>query len=218
MILKPYIVRPGDYLTQLAYRFGFNADEVWQDAKNAKLKDLRPNPDILVPGDILFIPDAPAENLPIQSGTTNPYVADVPHVEVVLIFMEGDKPMANEPCEIGGLGEADPTASPPSTDGDGKLTLNVPVLVREVSVRFPKKRNRDYLFHVGDMDPITETSGVRKRLCNLGYLPRVPDDTTEEDDEHLKQVLAFFQSNNGLNPTGEIDDPTRQILSDLHQM
>jgi len=55
--MQPYIIKQGDYLALLAYTFGFDANIVWNDPTNADLQKLRPDPNILFPGDVLNIPD-----------------------------------------------------------------------------------------------------------------------------------------------------------------
>ncbi len=74
--MEPYVVRQGDHLAKLAYQFNFDANIVWNDPKNANLRQVRPNSNILSPGDVLYIPDQvpPAlQNLAV--GTTNTFVA-----------------------------------------------------------------------------------------------------------------------------------------------
>ena len=56
MTMKPYVIKQGDYLTRIAHRLGFVANEVWNDPKNAELKALRSDPDTLKSGDIVFVP------------------------------------------------------------------------------------------------------------------------------------------------------------------
>jgi hypothetical protein len=211
--MMPYIVRQGDYLAKLAFVLGFDADEVWNDPKNADLKTLRPNPNILAPGDILYVPEKkPDDGLPIEKGADNNYSAPVPKVEVVLVFRSDDQPLANEPCEVLGLDGADP-----STDADGKLTLKIPVTIRQVSVHFTGP-DLTYDIRVGDMDPHTEDSGVKKRLANLGFFPQTSRRNPDiDEDEMLGAALSLFQKANGLEPTGKIDDATRKALIDGHQ-
>ena len=210
--MTPYIVRPGDYLAKLAFVVGFDADEVWNDPKNADLKALRPDPNILAPGDILYVPEKKQEEgLPIQKGTDNDYSAPVPKVEVVLVFMSNDQPLANEPCEVLGLDGADS-----STDGNGKLTLTIPVTTRQVSVHFTGP-DVTYDVLVGDMDPDTEDSGLKKRLANLGLFTRSAErNPNVGEDEGLGAILAMFQAARGLESTGTIDDATRKALVEAH--
>lgn len=211
----PYIVRPGDYLAKLASVHGFDADEVWTDPSNKELADTRPNPNILEAGDILYIPQAEKEALPIEKGAENNYAAAVPRIEIVLVFTDGDQPLANEPCEVLGLGDSDPDL-PRATNGEGQLTLRVPVVAQEASVHFPK-RDLSFQILVGDMDPASGASGVRKRLMNLGYLPSSTPPGME-DDEVLRIALFAFQSDQGLEATGELDEATRKAIVDRHQL
>jgi peptidoglycan hydrolase-like protein with peptidoglycan-binding domain len=66
---------------------------------------------------------------------------------------------------------------------------------------------------VGGLDPVEETSGVQKRLVNLGHY-RGPVDGEPSVD--LTAAIRAFQSANGLEPTGEPDDATREKLRKVH--
>lgn len=206
--LVPYVVKQGDYLTQLAHDLGFDADAVWNDEKNADLKAKRPDPEMLYPGDVLYVPEKDPTQTGMAQGTTNGYSADVPKVTVTLVLVDGDQPMANEPCEIDGL---DGTTSG-TTDGNGEISFDVPVLVREFNVFFT---NKPYAYRVlvGAMDPAVEVSGVRARLYNLGYYRRAAD---EEDADALKAAISQFQKDNQLEVTGAPDDATRDALVAAH--
>ncbi len=57
--MQPYVIRQGDFLLKLAHKFGFDADSVWSDPSNSALRTLRSDPNILSPGDILYIPTPP---------------------------------------------------------------------------------------------------------------------------------------------------------------
>jgi len=209
--MTPYVVRQGDYLAKLAFVRGFDADEVWNDPKNQALRDLRKNPNILHPGDVLYLPAATQQWLPLQKGTTNQYTAKVPRVTVRLGFKNEEGPMANEPYVVEGL----VPRQEGSTDGGGMLTLRVPLHVREVSVVLTK-HDVEYPVRIGDMDPIDEASGLRKRLQHLGY--RV-DDSERSEDEAMEadgRAIATFQRAQGMVPTGDLDDATKAALVDAH--
>jgi hypothetical protein len=216
--LKPYVVRQGDYLAKLAFVYGFDADDVWSDGKNADLKQSRPDPNVLAPGDVLQIPTAKKEGQPISKGTTNPYTVNVPKVKVELFFKQGDNPLAGEECAVEGLGDPDPGAPPLSTDGGGKLSLDVPVTTREFFVIFPKGESTAIHFYLGDVDPVSENTGVTQRLVNLGYLPAYFDDDPDRMADLVKKAVAAFQAENGIDPSGEVDDATRKALQDEHQV
>ena len=47
----------GDYLTKIAKEHGFSDYRIiWDHAQNKQLKELRKNPNVIYPGDKLFIP------------------------------------------------------------------------------------------------------------------------------------------------------------------
>jgi uncharacterized protein involved in type VI secretion and phage assembly len=216
----PYVVKQGEYLAKLAFVRGFDADDVWNDGKNADLKQKRPDPNVLAPGDVLQIPTAKKEGQPISKGTTNPYTVNIPKVKVDLLFRDGDQPLADRPCEVLGLGAPD-ASLPQTTDGGGKLSLDVPVTTREFFVSFPgqdQKEGTALHYFMGDIDPVDEGSGVTQRLVNLGYLPAYFDDDADRAADLIKNAVAAFQAENGLDPSGVVDDATRKALMDGHQV
>lgn len=203
---KPYVIQQGDYLDKLATQLRFDAKAVWNDGANAELRAKR-KPDQLHPGDVLHIPDTPPRGIPLDCGTLNQYEARVPRVPLHLEFETDGKPNANEACVVEGLG--DPLEL--KTGGDGRLSLSVPVTVRELTVRFVE-RNVAYPVRIGDMDPIDEPSGVTKRLVHLGYLVDEPD----SDPDVVADAVRRFQRRQGLPETGAMDDATKGALVKAH--
>jgi hypothetical protein len=99
-----------------------------------------------------------------------------------------------------------------TTDENGGLDVNVPVHVREIDVTFPTS-GAVYPMSIGEMDPVDESSGVRKRLQNLGYYLFSPGDDVDAAD--ARAILAF-QRAHGLPPTGAMDDATKATLAKDH--
>lgn len=208
--MKPYVVKQGDYLEKIAHALGIDADEVWNDPKNAEIKEKR-DPNLLHPGDILYVPDCKRQWLPLKAGADNLYISKVPRTTIRLAFKDLDEPRANEPYVIRGMGEPEEG----TTDGDGVIEVKVPVHIREIQITFPKARIT-YPVHIGDMDPVGETSGVRKRLQHLGYLWAL--EAGEADDPEAMDRLAIlaFQQDQGLEATGIMDEATRAALANAH--
>ena len=48
-------VMQGDSISSLAMQAGLSWETVWHDVKNAELKALRKNPNVLMPGDMVFL-------------------------------------------------------------------------------------------------------------------------------------------------------------------
>ncbi|HEY6945459.1 MAG TPA: LysM domain-containing protein, partial [Candidatus Acidoferrum sp.] len=66
---ETHIVEQGEHLSQIAKKYGFpDYKIVWDHPENADLKKLRKNPNILFPGDQVFIPDKEEKE---ESGPTD---------------------------------------------------------------------------------------------------------------------------------------------------
>ena len=210
--MRAHVVRQGDYLDQLADALGFDADAVWSAPENADLARRR-DPNLLCPGDVLFVPPTNPPRVAVEAGTANRYVARVPTTRVKLGFEDRSGPLAGERCVIHGLG----APRERTTDGDGWLAIDVPLTARECRVSFPGRR-LVFPVLIGHMDPITEASGVRKRLAHLGYYPAMERREIAAVDAADADRLALlaFQLHQGLLGTGVADDATTAALVREH--
>ncbi|WP_437969979.1 LysM domain-containing protein [Sorangium sp. So ce260] len=213
--MRPYVVRQGDYLTEMAYRRGFSATEVWNHLSNEALRKARSNPDILQPGDVIHLPAAREDwrPLPLTAGGHNRFTARIPSVEIKLVLERADgTAIVDKPFRVDGLG---PEPFESKTDSAGLARFNVPVHVRELDV-FLDGEGLRYRVLVGHMDPVSEPSGVAKRLAHLGYLAPLDLKNIEPSDAMLSEALAVFQAAEGLSITGTLDDATRDALVTAH--
>ena len=207
---QPFVVKQGDHLDKLAFVHGFDADAVWNDGKNAELKAKRKKPSVLLAGDVLHFPRARKTGKPLSKGTTNSYTVDVPKKKVSLTLK--DPRVQSAAYTVRGLGA--PVTG--STSG-GAFSVDVPVYVREIVVSFDDIPLL-YDVRIGDLDPITEPSGVRQRLEHLGFRPPTGGaaGTAEETADADSEAIAAFQTSQGLDATGAIDDATRSALASAH--
>ena len=204
----PYVVCQGDHLRTIAMRFGLEPAKLWDDPKNARLKDLRGDGDVLHPGDLLYVPTKKPTGQPLRARTKNRYRAKIPTMPVALTLSDADGPLADQPYEVRGLrlreGEPPPTGT---TDGDGRVSLELPVDTRLVEFYLPK-RHIIVRVKVGDMDPIDEETGVVKRLMNVGVFSK----GTHPARADIAAGLCAYQQRRGLRVTGRLDQRTRDEL------
>ncbi len=211
--MRPYVVKQGDYLRRLAHERGFQPDVVWEHAANKDLRERRDNPEILAPGDILYVPAPDALAHPIEPASVNRYRAKRERAPVNLKLMNGTAPLANARCRVIGAAAAPIDAS---TDGDGMLSLEAPLHVPSLRLEFADA-GLTFTVKLGHIDPITEVSGVRQRLTNLGFAGLDGDDFDDGwDDPRVIYSLKVFQREQGLDVTGEMSDATRDALRRLH--
>jgi hypothetical protein len=209
--MMPHIIRQGEYLDKLAFLKGFDADEVWNAPDNADLRARRDNPNLLCPGDILYLPKPEPKSRPIRAGVTNSYVAEVPLVSVRVVLLEDGAPLADEVFAVDGLS----TEQSGTTAADGSVTFEAPITAREVSIILPN-RNLAYQVRIGDLDPSVEAAGVAMRLSHLGYYGWFPDLDESVDAEAHRRAIAQFQVDAGLPPTGEHAGETIDALIGKH--
>lgn len=162
--VRPYIVRQGDYLTEIASVVGGNEADIWEATQNQSLRDAGRTRSLLAPGDVLYVPDEPRAAIPLVQGGDNRLTGVVPRTTVELRFEDADGPCAGWACRIEGpFGEPREVATGPG----GELSVEVSVTVRAFDVVIDRVGARVRV-QVGALDPVEESSGVRDRLANLG--------------------------------------------------
>jgi hypothetical protein len=204
-----HIVKQGDCLSSIAARYGFTWQTLWNDAANADLKKRRKDPNILFVGDVVVVPDSKVRKESCASGSLHEFVCKATAEPIRIRFLdELDKPIANAKYEL----VVDGKTRTGNTNGDGELTEKIGTGVKTARLFLGDDR-REYTIQVGGLDPVTEIVGVQQRLSNLGYTPGKIDGI---NGPHTSAALGEFQADNGLEPTGELDDDTIKALQDRH--
>src|SRR6185503_2681877 len=97
-----HTVKQGEHLSGIAEEYGFsNFETIWDDPQNAELKQKRQNPNVLLPGDELFIP---AKETKEESGATEKrhrFKWRGRQLQLRLRLLDFDnQPLANTECEL----------------------------------------------------------------------------------------------------------------------
>jgi hypothetical protein len=164
--MQPFVIRQGDYLMKLAYSFGFDADAVWNDDKNTDLRKVRPDHNILYPGDVLYVPEKSGNAVAtaLVTGATNDFATSAPVVMIAVRFT--GQGLGSQPCSVRELD----SLTGLTTDADGLLSFSAPVTLETITISLDAL-SIDCACLVGGLDPIATASGVYQRLQNLGYIP-----------------------------------------------
>jgi hypothetical protein len=208
-----YKVVQGDHLSSIAKAFGFSDYlTIWNDPNNAALQAQRVNPNVLYPGDSLFIPDKVPTQYPRPTDQKHQFVKNVPQLQLCLILEDiYEKPIANAACalQIGG------TSSNVTTDGTGKLQQDIPpdthsgtLVIQDPQTPF---QGISIPIKIGNLDPVDEVSGQVARLNNLGYFPGDGTDATA-----LESAIEEFQCDNSLTVDGICGPQTQASLKQVH--
>ena len=197
-----YTVQAGDCILSLASRYGFFWQTLWNG--NPALQALRKNPNVLMPGDVVVIPDKTIKQLPSATDQRHEFVKKGARAKFRLIVERFNIPLANR-YYILRIG-ADVFNG--TTDSTGLLEQSIDPQATEGHLQLPGD-DLECDLQLGHLDPIEETTGVQHRLQNLGFYF---GDLDGADTDDLHAAIADFQTSVGLDATGELDDHTRQTL------
>lgn len=198
----------GDCISSIAANAGLTWQQVWDAPENAKLKELRKDPNILSAGDVVFVPE---KTLKTVSGGTNSrhrfVKKGVPAMFRMQLF-DGAEPRKNQSYVL----VVDGKEYKGTTNGEGVLEEPIsPSAVMGALTIGPDN------FHIslefGHIDPITELSGLQARLTNLGFdcgsINGILDDAT-------RAAISAFQYRFGLEQTGQPNEATYARVQELH--
>ncbi|MEO6755582.1 MAG: peptidoglycan-binding protein [Chthoniobacteraceae bacterium] len=237
-----YEIVQGDCIDSIAMKYGFFPDTLWNHGSNAGLKQVRKDPNVLFPGDKLFIPDIQIREVDKAVEKKHRFRRKGIPAKLHLRFLKPkDPPPPKEETASAGdesnYVDPDPAADAKlemepianaafrlvvdgveitkgQTDGDGCVKISIPPDAQDgIFTFYPgTPKERVIPLSLGGMDPVDTIIGARKRLCNLGYACNTVNELTPE----LKDALASFQRDNDLKVTGELNDETKAKLKDKH--
>lgn len=208
-----HTVTSGDTALLLAAARGFRRVEtIWEHPKNAGLREQRPDPNMLAPGDALHLPDKRPREVPLTLGQANAFKVRVLGAKFSMTVEDaGGQPLAQKRFAL----EVGPKRHEGTTDAAAHIELEVdPTATRgTLTVWVDEQKKIVWSLALGHLHPIETTTGVQARLNNLGFREGPLDG---ELDGRTKAALRAFQTVHGLTVSGEPDDATRQKLVAEH--
>lgn len=244
-----HTVRDGDCILSLAEEHGLFWQTVWDHPENAQLKRERKSPNIIYPGDQVFIPERRRKEIGAatekchrfekkgtpaklhlrflrcppsdkgESGSQSQQETVSESSETVVEVQIPPRPQherREEPrAEVPYILNLDGRLSNGTTDSEGRVEISIPPTARQGTLTLePGSAQATVIpLKLGCLDPVSELRGVKERLANLGF---ECGDRSEEETAEFRAALATFQEAHGLDPTGRIDDATRDSLEGVH--
>jgi len=198
----------GESIPSIAADNGFFWETIWNHGQNAGLKAKRKDPNQLMPGDQVFIPDLTKKTESRGTDASHKFKLKGTPIKLKMQLNMLDQPRANEPYVL----KIDDQLTKGTLDGQGKLEATIP----------PNARGGQLLLNggkevipvrLGDLNPVDDPSGAKQRLNNLGF-PCGGEDSAVTDQ--MKSALKQFQDKVKLPTTGELDAATKSKLQELH--
>lgn len=206
-------------MSSIADQWGFSDYRtIYRDSGNDAFRQKRPNPNIIYPGDVLFIPDRKSQEFARPTEQLHRFVIKRQRVLLRLCLKDDlHQPYQNKRYHLRVGGHHHHAR----TNENGMLEQEIPANATEGEITVftkdddPSDQGYTFTLKLGHLDPVDETSGVDARLTNLGFAP--PDvDNDQLSNEQRVEALKAFQDRFGLVVSGQLDGPTRQKLRELH--
>jgi hypothetical protein len=219
---QDYEVQPGDCVSSIGFTSGFFWKTLWNHPSNAALKTKRKNPNVLMPGDIVHIPDLTVKKQPGATEMKHKFkLKGVPEIFRMKLLDAFHKPRAHLDYKI----LIENVWRRGTTDANGQLKESIPpdAMTGKLIVAAPGDKNgkpipgkpkfQVMMLQLGNLNPLSEVSGIKARLTNLGFYMGPIDDDPGDD---LTRAIRSFQRRKGLPVTGLADDATKSKLLKIH--
>ena len=203
--------------SSLAKKLGFYWKTIWD--QNPELQQKRKDPNVLAADDEIFIPVLEKKKVSVSTEAEHLFVRKGEPTEIKMQLLELGEPRKNAPY----IFHCNGTSVNGQTDGEGILKQLVPGDAKSAKLFF-KDGAEVHGLRIGSLDPHDLASGIIQRLNNCGFKfsASVPKgmsakEAFEEGKVGNKGVRALknFQAQNGLEPSGKLDDATIAKFEEL---
>lgn len=163
--MKRHTVRQGENVHSIAQKYRSDANKIWSHGRNRHLRENRRNPNCLLPGDVLFIPENQDWFTGLSTGQTHYFEVKMPKKTVLKVtFRCNGQALSNCRYEL----KYDEESKSGTTDGSGNIEVPLPIEVTQAVVTFPE-RKRVFRLNLRHLNPVESESGVQARLSAMGY-------------------------------------------------
>jgi hypothetical protein len=241
-----YVVRKGDCLSSIAFEHGFLWDAIWNHPDNAGLRSLRKDPDVLLEGDVVAIPDPAPKQVSVPTMANHRFVLRTAPTMLRLRITERKPPA---PKSAGASGPAaqdppkhvsteDPAYDPVRVTPSPRANVPFELIIDGKSIAgktdgdgkieqpiAPNARKATLILEPGTPGE----QSIEVALGALDPLDTIPGvkqrlanlgyecgDRTDEENVDWARALRAFQAHCGLTESGELDDATRAKVHALH--
>jgi len=206
---KQYKIRQGDCFSNIAAKHGFTTQSLWEHPDNSELKQKRGNPNILLPGDIINIPEKQQKEESCEVEMRHQF-RKIGQTKLRLQFSNSGEPRANQPYIL----EVNGKFIEGKTDGDGIVDEYISPTAKKGKITIGENEAKvEYELAIAALDPADCPSGAQARLMNLGFYQGNINGKLESD---TKAALKSFQQHCKIAETSKLDDATVNKLIEVH--
>jgi N-acetylmuramoyl-L-alanine amidase len=209
---ETYVVVEGDCLASIAAANGFSDwRTIYNASENADFRQLRPNPNVIFPGDEIVIPTKQPGGQSCGTSQVHRFVVKLPKARL-RVKVADDRALkyelaVGEATFRGKAGQGAVIEQPVAPDATTGTLKVYPESF--ASADDAGDQAVTIQLQLGGLDPADTWSGAQARLSALGYYYGDVNGTT---DDATVGALAWFQQDSSIDITGELDDNTQQAL------
>lgn len=212
-----HIVKRGECLSSLAARYSFpDYRTIYDHPENADLRKRRPNPNLLLPGDRVYVPNWQLKQYSLPTDATHKFKMRGGKVWLRLRICNDQ----HEPVDAADyVLDVEGVRTSGRTDADGLLAVVIPAKADRARLELSYRDStgcavtRCWSLQLGDMDPVSELTGIQARLNNLGFWCGEVDGIM---GPRTKAAVRRFQEWAGLTVDGIPGPKTQGSLEQKH--
>jgi len=241
---EQYKVRLGDCVSKIGFERGIAPDTIWNDPGNADLKQKRKDLSLLLPDDVVVIPDKklkesslPAKKLHRFRRKQVPAVLRLrvtslkaeqspakesrrppPRDDLDAVYKEEDKAakMSEKPrANCPYSLDIDGDVRQGTTDGDGRLEESIPPDARQLKLTLDPGKPEETVYEM-ELGTTCPVDTTEGVKRRLANLGFYLGEIDDQVDDSFAFSLSLFQASHGLKVTGESDQATQDKLKTLH--
>lgn len=170
---QQHTVAQGETLLRIARQYGYKTSTaLYNHPSNAEFKALRPDPNLIFPGDIITIPPKKEKFMPLRASSINTFVVqnEKEYFRLQIIHEDGDD-ITGKRIVLNIGNQTIDTVLP--SDGLVEVELNEnDTLTAQVDLYLKEDQSspsESFTAQVGHLDPIDTLSGVQARCNLLGF-------------------------------------------------
>jgi hypothetical protein len=195
-------VEQGETIPKIAFTFGITESKIWNDPNNLTLRNQRGNPNVLAPGDLVYIPDRELryESKPVDR--RHNFVLSEKRRQLLRIqWIDHDYQVIKGKRYV--LAAAG-TFVAGEFDERGFIEQWIPIECHEAKLTVwlrgdPARPGKTYVLKIGDLDPAENMTGRKGRLANLALFA---GELTGDDDPDVEQAERILLRETGQGLVG----------------
>ncbi|GAA0810356.1 hypothetical protein GCM10009111_01090 [Colwellia asteriadis] len=170
---QQHTVAQGETLLRIARQYGYKTSTaLYNHPSNAEFKALRPDPNLIFPGDIITIPAKKEKFMPLRASSINTFVVQNEKEYFRLkVFYEDGRDITGKRIVLNIGSQTIDTVLP--SNGLIEVELNESdVLTGAVDLYLKEGETtptKSFIVQIGHLDPIDTLSGVQARCNSLGF-------------------------------------------------